>query len=67
MLRAEVANHGRAFTSVQKPCRTTSLWRLNHFQSLEDRHKEQALFKGLIVEPGEIIQLVNLAPDLVSQ
>ena len=40
---------------------------LYHFQSLEDRHKEQALFKGPIVEPSEIIQLVNLAPDLVSQ
>lgn len=40
---------------------------LYHFHSLEDRHKEQELFKGSIVEPSEIIQLANLAPDLVSQ
>lgn len=49
------------------PCVTLSFKKLYHFQSLEDRHKEQALFKGPIVEPSEIIQLVNLAPDLVSQ
>lgn len=49
------------------PALLSHLKRLYHFQSLEDRHKEQALFKGPIVEPSEIIQLVNLAPDLVSQ
>lgn len=40
---------------------------LYHFHSLEDGHKEQELFKGSIVEPSEIIQLANLAPDLVIQ